>query len=107
MRSTRLAWAQNASGGVAFSQTNGFQMGGPILASGQTVSLTSLSGAITQNSGSLSAGTLNASAAGTLTLNQSNNVDSLGVISTGGSFLFRDVTGFDLDGQHQPPAARL
>ncbi len=30
-----LAWAQNASGGVAFSQTNGFQMGGPILASGR------------------------------------------------------------------------
>jgi hypothetical protein len=41
---------------------------------------------------------LNASAAGTLTLNQANNVDSLGVISTGGSFLFRDVSGFDLTG---------
>lgn len=93
-----LAWAQTTSGGVAFGQTNGFQISGPVLGSGQTVSLTSLNGAITQTSGSINAGTLNASAAGTLTLNQGNNVDRLGVISTGGSFLFRDVTGFDLTG---------
>jgi filamentous hemagglutinin family protein len=93
-----IAWVQTNSGGFAFGQTNGFQISGPVMAGGQTVSLTSLNGAITQTSGSLSAGTLNASAAGTLTLNQGNNVDSLGVISTGGSFLFRDVTGFNLTG---------
>src|SRR5215217_1628080 len=94
-----LAWVDVSSGGFAFSQTGGFQIGGPVLASGQTVSLTSLSGAITQNSGSvLQARTLNASAAGTLTLNQANNVTNLGVISTGGSFLFRDVDGFNLTG---------
>ncbi|MES2033736.1 MAG: filamentous hemagglutinin N-terminal domain-containing protein, partial [Pseudomonadota bacterium] len=93
-----LAWVDNASGGVAFGQTNGFTVS-YLRASSQAVSLTSLAGAITQNAGwSLTAGTLNASAAGTLTLNQSTNVDNLGVISTGGSFLFRDLNGFNLTG---------
>jgi len=95
----QLAWADTAGGGFAFSQTNGFQIVGPVLAGGQTVSLTSLSGAITQTSGSvLQAGLLNASAAGTLALNQGNNVTSLGVISSGGSFLFNDLDGFALTG---------
>lgn len=93
-----LAWLQNTSGGAAFGQNNGFQVSGLIWAAGQTLSLSSANGAIAQTSGTLTAGTLNASAAGTLTLNQANNVNSLGVIDAGGSFLFRDVDGFDLTG---------
>lgn len=94
-----LSSLQTASGGLTFQQTNSFSIGAPITADGQTVSLTSLNGSITQAVFTgISADRLNASAAGNVTLGGPNNVGSLGVISSGGLFTYRDVDSFDLTG---------
>lgn len=97
--STLASLINSGSGGIAFGQANGYQISGAVSATGQVVTLSSVNGAIAQLSGSgITAGTLNASASGSLTLNQGNDVGSLGVISTGDSFLFRDFNGFGLTG---------
>ncbi|HWW12162.1 MAG TPA: filamentous hemagglutinin N-terminal domain-containing protein, partial [Brevundimonas sp.] len=87
-----LSWLDSGSGNIAFGQTGGFGIGGPIFGAGRTVNLSSASGGISQfGGGTLSAGTLNLSAAGTIDLSGTDNrITNLGTVSTGGSFLLND-----------------
>ena len=71
----------STSGGIAVTSVSGIDLRQAIDAPGQTVSLTSQTGALTQSAGEIAASTLNASAATGVTLTGENLVANLGALS--------------------------
>ena len=69
------------SGGISFTNAGSLALSANITAYGQTVSLVSNTGALTQSAGVISADTLNASAATGISLNGANNIGFLGIVT--------------------------
>jgi len=92
------ALSNSATGGINFSDAGSFNLTDNIIASGQTVTLTSNSGSITQTGGGITANLLNLSAVSGITLNDApaapNLVSQLGAVSnsTTGGVSFVDAT---------------
>ncbi|ATQ43864.1 YDG domain-containing protein [Caulobacter mirabilis] len=93
-----IAWLDGGSGAIAFGQTNGFEIDGPVFGAGRVVTLSSASGDIMQNGGAINAGTLNLSAGGAIGLGGNNSATSLGTVSAGGAFVFHNQTNLALTG---------
>jgi filamentous hemagglutinin family protein len=88
----------SGSGVAGFTNDGDISLVGNV--SGDEVVLQSLTGGITQTAGSLDAGSIQASAAGPILLNQANQVAAAGpvrLVSTGGDVTFRALGGFTLD----------
>ncbi len=93
-----ISWLDGGSGSIAFGQTNGFEIDGPIFGAGKVVTLSSANGDIIQNGGTINAGTLNLSAGGAIGLGGNNFTTNLGTVSAGGAFVFHNQTDLTLTG---------
>ncbi|MFS2108729.1 YDG domain-containing protein [Sphingomonas sp. Sphisp140] len=90
----------STSGGIAFRSQNSVTINGDITGVGQTVTLAS-GGALTQNSGGIVAGSLNASADTGISLTSTtNNVGTITGLSNGssGGIAYTDTDGYNLTG---------
>jgi len=88
----------SGAGVAGFTNDGGFALAGNV--SGDEVVLQSLTGGITQSGGAIDAGSIQASAAGSILLNQANQVAAAGpvrLVSTGGEVTFHALGGFTLD----------
>jgi filamentous hemagglutinin family protein len=101
------AITNTTSGGVVFHNAGDFTLNGDIVAGGQAVSLVSNAGAITQQSGGITANSLAASAPNGINLGGANAVGFvMGLNSanvTGGGIDFFDNGGFTLQGDVYAP----
>jgi len=92
--------SNGTSGGIAFHSQNSVAINGGISAAGQTVTLAS-GGALTQNSGGIVAGSLNASADTGISLTSTTNnvgtITGLGNASSGG-IAYTDANDFNITG---------
>ena len=89
------------SGGIAFTNAGDIYLSTDLAVPGQTVSLTSTNGAITQAANEMiDASTLNASAANGVSFGGVNAIDNLGMISNSGSggVVFSQSASFGLTG---------
>jgi filamentous hemagglutinin family protein len=95
----------STSGGIAFTNVGDIDLSVDLAAAGQVVSLASTSGAITQSGGeTITAQTLNASGASGVTLDNTNTVVNLGVLSAGsGGISFTDAVAPVLTGDITAP----
>ena len=86
-----LATVGTLSGGnVSLAGYSGLTLGGPVAATG-TLALSSSQGAINQTAGTIAAGMLTGSSAGSAILLQANLVGTLGAFTTGGDFTFNNA----------------
>jgi filamentous hemagglutinin family protein len=89
----------STAGNVAFADTVGFTLDGDLFAPGQTASLVSSGGAITQTSGSITADTFSASAVSGLILDGNNQIGHVTALSNSGSggLTFNDNQSVTID----------
>jgi len=85
------------SGGIAITHATGLNLGDDVTALGQTISLTSNTGAITQSGGVIQAGSLIADSDG-LSLTQANLIDTLTSASVGGALVINNAKALDISG---------
>ncbi|ABK44673.1 filamentous hemagglutinin family outer membrane protein [Magnetococcus marinus MC-1] len=86
-----------ASGEIfVMNSTGTLTLSNAVSGSGQTVSLDSVAGGITQTAGVVTADKLRIRAAGTVTMGQENEVATLAGYSTSGSFTYKDATAFSV-----------
>lgn len=91
--------SNTTNGQISFTNAGGFDLTGAITAGGsQFVNLTSMNGGITQQAGgTITAQVLGVSAfSGGVTLGGDNDVDALGLVVAGSSFVFNDIDDFDI-----------
>ncbi|HEX4180281.1 MAG TPA: filamentous hemagglutinin N-terminal domain-containing protein, partial [Caulobacteraceae bacterium] len=91
--------SNTTAGGIGFINNSDLILTGAVTASGQAVNLESMTGALGQTGGVITAGTLSASGATGVTLNGANVVSNLGAVgSAAGGISFTDANGFSITG---------
>lgn len=92
--------SNTGSGGISFTNEAGLDIAGQVSAPGQSVSLVSLTGALMESTGIITAGTVNLSAVTGIDLSDANAADQLGTVTNtmSGDIAFNNSISLTLTG---------